>query len=74
MCATLRHHTHVATGALAMIGLIVSTLVFFVASFYLKRYFEAQDLPAGLTRNVLVFTLALAVAYGADAVVSRLIA
>ena len=44
-------------------SLILGTIAFFVASFYLKRYFDQSDIPAGMTRNVVVFTLALAVSY-----------
>jgi len=46
-----------------MAGIVVSTLAFFVASFYLKRYFDSTDLPRGMTRNILVFSLALVLAY-----------
>jgi hypothetical protein len=43
--------------------IVVSTIAFFVASFYLKRYFDQSDLPQGMTRNSLVFALALIVSY-----------
>ena len=46
-----------------MAGIVVSTIAFFVASFYLKRYFDGTDIPKGMTRNITIFTLALAVAY-----------
>ncbi len=46
-----------------MAGIVVSTIAFFVASFYLKRYFDGTDLPKGMTRSLTIFTLALAVAY-----------
>jgi hypothetical protein len=44
-------------------SIVVSTIAFFVASFYLKRYFDQSDLPQGMTRNTLVFALALIVSY-----------
>lgn len=44
-------------------NLIVSTVVFFVAAWYLHRYFDEQDLPRGLTRNVLVIVLASMVSW-----------
>lgn len=47
-----------------MLALILSTLAFFAASFFIKRRLEEMDIPAGMTRNVLVFSLALAVSYG----------
>lgn len=39
-------------------NLIVSTVVFFVAAWYLHRYFDEQDLPKGMTRSVMVIVLA----------------
>ena len=47
-----------------MLSLALSTIAFFVASFFIKRRLERMDLPAGMTRATLVFVLALAVAYG----------
>jgi hypothetical protein len=52
-----------------MLNLIVSTIVFFVASWYIKQYFDEQELPKGMTRGVLVFTLAALVSWGAGALV-----
>ena len=46
-----------------MAGLVASTIAFLVASYYIKRYFDGTDLPRGMTRNVTIFALALAVAY-----------
>ncbi len=38
----------------------------------LKRYLDAHAIPKGMTRSVLIFTLALAVSYGAAVIVERL--
>jgi hypothetical protein len=46
-------------------SLIVSTIAFFAASYFLKRWMDEQDIPQGMTRTLTVFALALAVAYGA---------
>ena len=46
-----------------MAGIVASVIAFFVASYYIKRYFDDSDLPAGMTRNVTVFALALLVSY-----------
>ena len=54
-------------------GIVVSTIAFFVASFYLKRYFDESDLPKGMTRNTLVFALALAVAYAVGWAVDHIV-
>jgi hypothetical protein len=47
-----------------MLGLVVSTIVFFVAAYFIKRYLEEMGIPKGMTRSVSVFVLALAIAYG----------
>ena len=45
-------------------SLLVSTLAFFVASYFIKRWMDENDIPKGMTRSVSIFTLALAVSYG----------
>jgi hypothetical protein len=47
-----------------MLSLVLSTLAFFVASYFLKRWAEANDLPKGMTLNVSIFVAAIAIAYG----------
>lgn len=48
-------------------NLIISTLVFFIAARYIKRYLNEQGIPEGMTRGILVLTLALLAAWGAGA-------
>jgi len=48
-----------------MLNLIVSTIVFFVASWYIKQYLDEQEIPKGMTRGVLIFTLAALLSWGA---------
>ena len=47
-----------------ILSLVVSTIAFFVASYFIKRRFDEMDLPKGMTRNATIFALALAIAYG----------
>lgn len=47
-----------------MLSLIISTIVFFPASYFIGRYMEESGIPKGFTRGVMVFALALAVSYG----------
>ncbi len=47
-----------------MTSLVLSTIAFFVASFYIKRYLDGIGLPKTMTRGLVIFVLALAVAYG----------
>ncbi|QWT46116.1 hypothetical protein [Azospira inquinata] len=54
-----------------MISLLLSVLAYFLASFWLRRYFDRQELPPGRVRSLLIFTLALAVSYGVGALAGR---
>jgi hypothetical protein len=47
-----------------MLSLVLSTVAFFVASYFLKRYLDDMGIPKGMTRSVLVFCLAAMLAYG----------
>ena len=53
----------------SMWNLIISTIVFFIAAWYLHRYLEEQGIPKGTTRKLLVFALASLVSWGAGEVV-----
>jgi hypothetical protein len=54
-------------------SLIASTIAFFVASYFIKRWMDENDIPKGMTRNLTVFALAIAVAYGIAWLVDRLV-
>jgi hypothetical protein len=53
-------------------SLVASTVAFFVASYFIKRWLEDNDIPKGMTRGLLVFSLALAVSYGVGWVVQHI--
>jgi len=53
----------------SMWNLIISTIVFFIAAWYFRRYMEEQGIPKGLTRGTVVFILASIVSWGAGEVV-----
>ena len=55
-----------------MLGVAVSTIAFFAASYFIKRQLDAMDIPKTMVRGMLVFVLALAAAYGAYFVVDWL--
>ncbi len=46
---------------------VVSTLVFFIATAYVKRYLEGQGVADGRTRTILVLVLASVMSWGAGA-------
>ena len=54
-------------------SLVISTIAFFVASYFIKRWADDNDFPKGMTRNASIFVAALAVAYGVAWVVDHLI-
>jgi hypothetical protein len=53
----------------SMWNIIISTIVFVVAAWYLRGFLEAQGLPKGMTRGLLVFVLAYAVSWGSGELV-----
>ncbi|MGZ8269854.1 MAG: hypothetical protein ACXW1T_01590 [Methylophilus sp.] len=53
----------------SMWNIIVSTIVFVIAAWYLRRWLETHGLPHGMTRGLLVFLLAYLVSWGAGAAV-----
>lgn len=55
-----------------MLGIALSTVAFFVASYFIKRYLDAMDIPKTMVRGMVVFVLALAVAYGVGFIVDWL--
>jgi hypothetical protein len=52
-----------------MLGIVLSTIAFFVASYFIKRYLDGIGIPKTMVRGMVVFVLALAVAYGVAFVV-----
>jgi hypothetical protein len=57
-----------------VLGIVLSTLAFFVASFFLKRWADANDFPKGMTLNVSIFVAAVAIAYGVAWIVNKVAA
>jgi hypothetical protein len=48
-----------------VLSIVISTIAFFVASYYLKRWADDNEIPKGITRSLCIFILAIALAYGA---------
>ena len=53
----------------SMWNIIISTIVFIVAAWYIRRYLNEQAIPAGMARGLIVFILASVVSWGAGIVV-----
>jgi hypothetical protein len=47
-----------------MASLIASTIAFFAAGYFARRWLEDNDIPKGATRGALIFAIALVAAYG----------
>jgi len=48
-----------------MTAIVVSTIVYFVAAYYIKRYLVEMGIPKGVTRGSVIFVGAAAISYGA---------
>lgn len=46
-----------------MLSIVLSTIAFFVARYFLSRYLDSMDIPKGMTRGTLIFVIALLIAY-----------
>ncbi len=49
----------------SMWNLVISTVVFFIAVWYFRRYLNEQGIPKGMARGLMVFILASLVSWGA---------
>ena len=49
----------------SMWNLFISTIVFFIVAWYIRRYLNEQGVPKGMTRGLLVFVVASLVSWGA---------
>lgn len=49
----------------SMWNLIISTIVFFIAAWYIHRYLDGQGIPRSMTRGILAFAFASLVSWGA---------
>ncbi len=46
-----------------MASIIISTVAFFVASYFIGRYLDDPGIPKGFTRAVVVFVIAAIISY-----------
>jgi len=53
----------------AMFSFLASTVAFFVATYFIRRYLEGIGIPKGMVRGTFVFIVALAIAYGVGFIV-----
>jgi len=53
-------------------NLMIATLVFFISAWYAHRQLDRYELPRGMTRNVLVLTVATLLSWGAGELVDMI--
>lgn len=53
------------------LGLVLSTIAFFVATYFIRRYLDEIGIAKTMVRGMVVFVLALTAAYGVAFVVDR---
>ena len=53
----------------AMLSLVLSTIVFFVVTFFTRRYLDDMGVPRTASRAIVVFVIALGAAYAFAALV-----
>jgi hypothetical protein len=52
-----------------VLSIVVSTIVYFVASYLIRRKLDEMDIPKSMTRSITIFCAALIICYGAAAAV-----
>lgn len=57
-----------------MLSVVISTLAFFVAGYFLKRWADDNDFPKGMTLNISIFVAAIAIAYAVAWIVDTIVA
>jgi predicted PurR-regulated permease PerM len=53
-------------------NILISSIVFFIAVWYLRRYLDEQGLPKGITRSLLVFMLASLASCGTGTFIDKI--
>jgi len=48
---------------MSLLSVFLATLAFFVATFVIRRTLDRMDIPRGMTRGLVIFSLALAASY-----------
>jgi len=56
-----------------MTSILVSTIAYFIAAFFIKQWLDGMDIPKTITRSLVIFVAAAAVAYGVAFIVDLLI-
>jgi uncharacterized membrane protein YjfL (UPF0719 family) len=55
-----------------VLSLVVSTIVYFIASYYIKRQLDENQIPKSMTRGFVIFCLALGISYAVASLIDWL--
>jgi hypothetical protein len=55
-----------------MLSFFISTIAFFAAGYFIRRYMDDIGIPKSMTRGTVVFVAALLIAYGVAYVIDLL--
>jgi len=69
----MERDTAATTQGRTVLSIAVSTIAYFVASYFIKRWLDGMEVPRGMTRSVVIFCAALGVAYGVAIVIDWLV-
>ena len=58
---------------MTMWSLVISTIVYFVASFFVSRWLNEMGIPKTMTRGVMVFACSILLAYVAGALIDWIV-
>jgi len=56
-----------------MLSIALSTVAFFAAAYFIKRWLDDMSIPKSMTRSIVVFVAAAAVSYGVAFLVDKVI-
>jgi len=56
-----------------MVSIAVSTIAFFVAAFFVRRWLDGMRIPTTMTRSFVIFVAAAMVSYGAAFVIDLVV-
>jgi len=69
----MERDTAATTQGRTVLSIAVSTIAYFVASYFIKRWLDDMQVPSGMTRSVVIFCAALGIAYGVAIVIDWLV-
>jgi len=54
-----------------MLSFFVSTLAFFIAAYFIRRYLDEIGVPQTMVRGLVVFIIAFGISYGVASIIDK---